>query len=176
MIWGGCRRTRCPRARPILLLGDPVARHHAAGHMIGDMAVEQPGPDIVRMHIDDLGGRGKQLDRVGPRAPAQHPIAVPMSGVDIVLVAEADQIPADALSATHSEAVEIAVEQPVMVCSHNNRGVQYARACSTRLGDDADEPRQCARSSRGAGLSRGAEGMDEGSRANPLLAQRRGTN
>jgi hypothetical protein len=55
------------RARPILLLGDPVARHHAAGHMRSvTWQWNNPGPDIVRMHIDDLGGRGKQLAR-GPR-------------------------------------------------------------------------------------------------------------
>src|SRR5262249_12583748 len=81
--------------------------------MVGDMAVEQPGPDIIRMHIDNLSGRGEQLDRVGPRTSVQHRIAMPVSRVDIVLVAEADQIPAHALSATHSEAVEIAVKQPV---------------------------------------------------------------
>jgi hypothetical protein len=37
--------------------------------VVGDMAVEQPDADIVRAHIGDLGGRGKQPDRVGPKAP-----------------------------------------------------------------------------------------------------------
>lgn len=81
--------------------------------MVGDLAMEQPRPDIVRAHIDDLGGRGKQLDGVGPRPPAQRRIAVPMNSVDIGLVAKADQLPSDPLAAAHGETIEIVVKQTI---------------------------------------------------------------
>ena len=41
-----------------------VAGHHTASHMISDVTMEQPRPDIVRLHIDDLGGGRKNFDSV----------------------------------------------------------------------------------------------------------------
>lgn len=57
--------------------------------MISDMTMEQPSLDIVRAHVDGLGGRGKQFDRVGPRPLAQRRAAMPMNSADIGLVAKA---------------------------------------------------------------------------------------
>jgi hypothetical protein len=70
-------------------------------------------PDIVRAHIDDLGGRSKQLDGVDPRPLAQRRVAVPMTGVNIGLVAKADQVPSDPLAVAHDEAIETAIEHSI---------------------------------------------------------------
>src|SRR6185437_2329896 len=90
-----------------------VARHHAAGHVIRDMAMEQPGADIVGYHINNLAGGRQHLGGVDALTVMEHGIAVPMRGMDVVLVAEPGDVPAHMLAAAHGQAREIAVEQAV---------------------------------------------------------------
>jgi len=43
---------------------DCVTGHHSAVHVVGDVAVKQPGPNIIWAHIDDLSGSGKYIHRI----------------------------------------------------------------------------------------------------------------
>jgi hypothetical protein len=70
-------------------------------------------PTVVRAHIDDFGARRKQLDRIRSRPLAQRRGAMPMRGMDICLVAEADQVPARPDAAAHGKAIEIAVGETI---------------------------------------------------------------
>jgi len=59
--------------------------------MIGNVTMEQPRPDIVWLHIDDLCGSGKNFE--GVDATTQNGISMPMNGVSVVIVAKSDHVP-----------------------------------------------------------------------------------
>src|SRR4051812_7020652 len=80
------------------LLDDLVARAHARGDVVVDVAVQQPDPAVVGDHVGRLHAAAEDLQDVGAHAHRGHGVAVPVRRVQVDLGAEAHRVPADALA------------------------------------------------------------------------------
>jgi hypothetical protein len=93
---------------------DGEAGEHALAHVIGDVAVVEPGAGVVGGEVGGLHGGREELDDIGAAAAILDDAeAVPVGGVEIALGAEAEQIPARALALVHLETGKVAEEEAV---------------------------------------------------------------
>src|SRR6266704_1194737 len=105
--------TRTPWLREYLIHG-----HHSRFHVVADMAVIHPGADIVRDHVRGNHLRRGQEYHVGPRTVHAYDIPVPVRGMEVETIAQANQVPAHVVAFVHGHHGHIAVK--IAVDSHAN--------------------------------------------------------
>src|SRR5581483_3276580 len=96
------------RTGALLRLVDGVSCHHAAFHVLGDVAVEQPSSRVVGLHVGDGHAARHELDHVRVTIAVSHDPAVPVGRVQVNLITHAEQIPANTLSLLHHKSGEVA--------------------------------------------------------------------
>src|SRR6185369_3910206 len=90
-----------------------VAGQHSGLDVVVDVAVEEPGADVVGHHVGHHHLGGKNVEDIGPHSShGEERVAVPVGGMEINLGSHGHQVPAHILSLLHGHGLqrEVAVD------------------------------------------------------------------